>query len=320
MQINCHHGDKILQNEIAIFLEMMVVERGASKNTTDAYKRDLNDFCEFIKKDKIEQINYDDIADYAKDLDERGFSSSTTQRRRASLRQFFGFCLEENYISIDPTSRWEGAKPARSLPKTVEVSEIDLIIKATFELAPLDRFRAQCMLELTYGSGLRVSEMVGLPLSAISRRELKDGTLKAILIKGKGEKERIVPINHFAIEALQNWLDVREATIPEGTINRVKAKKFLFPANTKEGHFGRRQFARLLDKLGLIAGVDISRLSPHTLRHAFATHLLEGGADLRAVQMMLGHSDISTTQIYTHVAYAKLKNVLETKHPLSKKK
>lgn len=304
------------------FLEMMIAERGAAKNTIEAYRRDLLDFCEFacsrVSADASPKaITSDLIEKYGAELANRGMGVATTARRRASLRQFFRFCQSEGKIEIDPTTKWDGPKPERPLPKLVAITEIEALIEAASELKPIDAARAKCMLELIYGAGLRVSELVGLLMDSLPIKTIMETDVQSFIVKGKGNKERLVPIGALGLAALREWLEVREQTLPIANNAREKAKKYLFPANTKEGHFGRRQFARLLDKLGMDAGVDISKLSPHVLRHAFATHLLDGGADLRSVQAMLGHANIATTQIYTHVAMGKLRNMLEQHHPLA---
>lgn len=303
---------------------MMGAERGASKNTIDAYRRDFADFRLFLlpkfgEDFDINQINHELISQYAIDLQNRGLSEGTLQRRRSALRQFFHFLLEERQIELDPTSRWEAPKKSRPLPKIIEGNEVEAIINAIDQLDGIDAIRAQSMLELIYGAGLRVTELVAMPIAIIPIKEIMDETANSMIIRGKGNKDRLIPLGRHAVLALKKWFEVREITIPQNEHAAQKARKFLYPANTKEGHFGRRQFARLLDKLAILAGLDPTRLSPHVMRHAFATHLLEGGADLRVVQTMLGHADISTTQIYTHVAYKKLKNLVETNHPLGKK-
>lgn len=316
------NGDPKLIEHIAIFLEMLAAERGASKNTIDAYRADLGDFTAFCLENnfsiEMTKINHSIVEKYANSLGKRGFSVGTSARRRAALRQFFKFCQIENYIEIDPTSRWEGAKAQRPLPKLLSPEQINALFEEIDNLDGIDALRARAMLELLYGAGLRVSELVSLNISSLPLALINKGEAKSFIIKGKGQKERLVPLGTLAQDALRKWLEVREMTIPISHIAKEKAAKFLFPANTKEGHFGRRQFARLLDKIGAAAGIDLNNISPHVLRHAFATHLLEGGADLRAVQTMLGHSDIATTQIYTHVAQSKLRNIVEEKHPLGK--
>ena len=308
---------------VAIFLEMLGAERGASKNTMDAYRRDMQDFILYCSQNgtssELTNIDHKTIENYAASLGERGFSEGTSARRRAALRQFFKFCQTENYIEVDPTSRWEGPKAQRPLPKIINGGQIDALFAAIDELEEIDALRAKAMLELLYGAGLRVSELVSLELSRLPITQILKFEAKAFIIKGKGNKERLVPLGSMAQIAIKEWLNVRGATLPTGYNVKDRAAKFLFPANTKEGHFGRRQFARILDKLGAAAGIELNNLSPHVLRHAFATHLLEGGADLRAVQSMLGHADIATTQIYTHVTQSKLRNIVETKHPMSQR-
>lgn len=310
--------------EVRHFLEMQSVEKGASKNTIQSYNRDFEDFSDFLNRKNhaslnAGSINHEIISQYVIDLGLRGLSEATILRRRSALRQFFLFCLREGLSEIDPTTRWEAAKASRPLPKLISQDDIEALICAIDELEGIEAVRANCMIELCYGAGLRVTELVSLPLNAIDLRELENDTLEAIIIRGKGGKERLIPIGSLSRAALREWLKAREISLPKNTLRAQKASQFLFPANTKEGHFGRRQFARLLDKIAISAGLNPDNLSPHVLRHAFATHLLEGGADLRVVQAMLGHADISTTQIYTHVAYQKLKNLVESKHPLGKK-
>lgn len=297
------------------FLEMIAVERGAARNTLDAYRRDLADFSEFLMKRGVEavQADHNDIEAFAKDLSMRGLSSTTLARRRAALRQFYQFAVSEAWCPVDPTRRWDGPKRARTLPKTAEVADIDALLGAAATLKGWKALRATCLIELVYGCGLRVSELVGLPMRAIPKAESA-----AMRVKGKGGKERLVPLGSHARSAIDAWLSVRAASLPDGPI-KAEAEKFLFPAKGKAGHFGRREFARLLDELALKAGLDPKKMSPHVLRHAFATHLVEGGADLRSVQVMLGHADIATTQIYTHVADARLTELVTRNHPLAQR-
>jgi integrase/recombinase XerD len=309
-----------VSHQIDAFLEMISVERGAAANTLDAYRRDLDDFSGFCASRGLGVLEPDNetVEAYARDLSLRGLSAATCARRRAALRQFFRFAHGEGWRTDDPTSRWDGPRKARSLPKTLLSRDIDGLLAAAQTLDHPANLRAICLLELVYGCGLRVSELVGLPMRAVPK-----GEAQAMLVKGKGGKERLVPLGRHARRALQAWLDVRELTLPKDTSKtaalRALADKYVFPARGKAGHLGRREFARLLDQLALQAGLDPRNLSPHVLRHAFATHLVEGGADLRAVQVMLGHSDIATTQIYTHVADARLKTLIETTHPLAKR-
>jgi len=298
---------------IEAFLEMIGVERGAARNTIDAYRRDLADFASFLDICGVEAraANHEDIEAFAQDLSVRGLSSTTIARRRAALRQFYQFGVSEGWRPDDPTKRWDGPKRARTLPKTADVSDIDALLAAATRLQGWKALRAACLIELVYGCGLRVSELVGLPMRAVPKPEIA-----AMRVKGKGGKERLVPLGSHARHALEAWLEVRVHSLPEGG-QGAEAGKFLFPARGKAGHFGRREFARLLDGLAIEAGLDPKKMSPHVLRHAFATHLVEGGADLRSVQVMLGHADIATTQIYTHVADARLTELVTQNHPLA---
>jgi integrase/recombinase XerD len=300
---------------IEAFLEMIGVERGAARNTLDAYRRDLSDFAEFLSARSVEALkaDHEDIEAFAQDLSLRGLSSTTIARRRAALRQFYQFSVSEGWRADDPTRRWDGPKRARNLPKTAEVSDIDALLAAAATLKGWKAARATCLLELVYGCGLRVSELVGLPMRAIPKQEVA-----AMRVKGKGGKERLVPLGSHARQALDAWLKVRVESLPTGG-EKTESERFLFPAKGKAGHLGRREFGRLLDELAIKAGLDPKKMSPHVLRHAFATHLVEGGADLRSVQVMLGHADIATTQIYTHVADARLTELVTRDHPLAQR-
>jgi len=312
-------GHPLMHHQIEAFLEMITVERCAARNTIDAYRRDLLDFSEFASAQGIdfETISNDCVEAYARNLAGRGMSSATTLRRRAALRQFFTFAHSEGWRKDNPTSRWDGIPKARGLPKTLPTSDVEALISAARTLGGWRGRRALCLLELVYGCGLRVSELVGLPMTAVPKAEET-----ALLVTGKGGKERLVPLGSHARAALSAWLDIRTSTLPQslGQSERsvTLASKFVFPGRGKSGHLGRREFGRLLDELAISAGLDPDKLSPHVLRHAFATHLVEGGADLRTVQIMLGHADIATTQIYTHVADSRLHRLVETSHPLAK--
>jgi integrase/recombinase XerD len=306
----------MIDHRVETFLEMIAVERGAARNTLDAYRRDLLDFADFIASHKkgFDDVTSDTIEAYARNLGQRGLSNATLSRRRAALRQYFAFAHSEGWRQDDPTSRWDGVAKTRSLPKTLRTSDVDALLEAAKSLGGWRGVRATCLLELVYGCGLRVSELVGLPLKSLPKPDAP-----AMLVKGKGGKERLVPIGSHARTAIANWVTIRPQTLPKSGPNLELAAKFVFPARGKAGHLGRREFARLLEDLAMQAGLDPKKLSPHVLRHAFATHLVEGGADLRAVQVMLGHADIATTQIYTHVADARLQTLVETTHPLAKR-
>jgi integrase/recombinase XerD len=313
-------GWVVIDHRIETFLEMIAVERGAARNTLDAYRRDLLDFSDFIRSHRksFDDASAQTVEAYARNLAIRGLSNATVSRRRAALRQFFAFAHHEGWRSDDPTSRWDGVAKSRSLPKTLKTDDVEALIAAAKALGGWRGVRALCLLELVYGCGLRVSELVGLPLKSLPKEDAP-----AMLVKGKGGKERLVPIGSHARAAINAWTLIRIQTLPKSGPKSGPglelAAKFVFPARGKAGHLGRREFGRLLEELALQAGLDPKKLSPHVLRHAFATHLVEGGADLRAVQVMLGHADIATTQIYTHVADARLQTLVETTHPLAKR-
>jgi integrase/recombinase XerD len=294
------------------FLEMMSVERAASPNTLTAYKRDLADAAGFLARrgHDLSDAAALDVEAYFADLGARGLSPATAARRRAAVRQFYRFVLGEGWRADDPSRRVEAPKKGRSLPKVLSREEMDRLIAAAAARDGAQGLRLACMVELAYASGLRISELTSLTLAALARDPAY------LIVKGKGGKERLAPLNAAAREAVKAYLDVREGFLPKGQ----KANPWLFPSRGKGGRLTPRRFAQLLDEAAADAGIDPARVSPHVLRHAFATHLLEGGADLRVVQTLLGHADIGTTQIYTHVATDRLTEVVETKHPLAKKR
>ena len=303
----------ISPSQIDRFLEMMSAERGASENTLAAYQRDLSDWNQNLKR-KIEAIQAPDIETVLSLWADSGLAASTTGRKLSALKQFLAFLQSEGDIPANPAFNIRGPKRGRPLPKILSEDEVERL----FETAERDDspkgLRRLCMLEILYAGGLRVSELVALQMKALRRG---DGCL---IIKGKGGKERLVPLTETALETVKNWQAVRESTLPSGVDARSRASGFLFPSRGKSGHMTREMFALDLKNLAVKAGLPPSRLSPHVLRHAFATHLLSRGADLRSVQMLLGHSDISTTQIYTHVLDERLKQLVQTSHPLSKQK
>ncbi|HWA91959.1 MAG TPA: site-specific tyrosine recombinase XerD [Rhizomicrobium sp.] len=276
---------------IESFLDMMSAERGASRNTIAAYRRDLLDFRHDLKR-----ATRDDVKTYLASLN--ALAASSQARKLSALRQFFGFLYAEGVRKDDPTSAVEAPKRTRPLPKVLTRDDVGALIEAAE-----DDLRLTCIVELLYASGLRVSELVGLPLASA---RTKTGFL---LIKGKGGKERLAPLNPSARAAIDAWI----AGLPEGA-------RFLFPSRAAEGHLTRRRCHQMLKDLAPKADIDPGKLSPHVLRHAFATHLVEGGADLRSVQTMLGHADIATTEIYTHVAQDRLTSVMKTAHPLARRK
>jgi integrase/recombinase XerD len=301
---------------IESFLDMMSAERGASINTLSAYRRDLLDFSghRAVKGGSARTTSRDDIKAYLATLSRSGVTGSTQARRLSALRQFFGFIYSEGIRKDDPTDAIEAPRRQRPLPRILSHDDMTALIEAARGLAEKSAagVRLSCMLEVLYASGLRVSELVTLPLLAA---RAKDGFL---LVKGKGQKERLAPLNRTARQAIADYLEVRDAFLPAGA-RRSHAERFLFCSRSAEGHVTRRRCHQMLKDLAIAAKLDPDKLSPHVLRHAFATHLVEGGADLRSVQTMLGHADIATTQIYTHVAKDHLTQVIESAHPLSKK-
>jgi integrase/recombinase XerD len=294
---------------VEAFLEMLSAERGARANTLDAYARDLEDARAHVRGG-LSAASADAIEDYVAGLARRGLSAATTRRRISALRQFFRFLLQENARGDDPTSRLDAPKRSRALPKTLSPGEIERLIAAA------ETPRDAALIELLYGAGLRVSELVSLPLRAAP----KPGQAHMI-VEGKGGKERLVALGRPALAALDAHLAARAATLPKGAAQRERAQRWLFPsASAADGKLTRRRVGQILEQAAAKAGIDPTRVSPHVLRHAFATHLVEGGADLRTVQTLLGHADIATTQIYTHVAEGRLKTLVETKHPLARKR
>ncbi len=307
---------------INLFLDMLAAEQGAGDNTLQAYRRDLTDFSEFLARSRQTFAGADtqNMRDYLADLDVRGFKSSSVARRLSAMRHLFRFLLNERIRKDDPAAILSGPKRGRGLPKVLSISDVDRMLTKAKELtlaadaSPLHRLRAMrlyCLLEVLYATGLRVSELVALPLSA-SRRDAR-----MIVVRGKGDKERLVPLNEASRQAMADFLAAMVA-LKSGKKNAV-ASKWLFPSFGESGHLTRQHFARDLKELAAAAGLAPRLVSPHVLRHAFASHLLHNGADLRIVKTLLGHTDISTTQIYTHVVEERLKSLVRDLHPLAEK-
>ncbi|OYU69203.1 MAG: recombinase XerD [Alphaproteobacteria bacterium PA2] len=296
---------------VEAFLEMMSVERAAAKNTLTAYARDLADAQGFLvaRRSDLATAAAEDIEAYFAALSDRGMSPATASRRRSAVRQFYRFALGETWRSDDPSRRVDAPKRGRPLPKVLSREEVDRLIAAAGARDGAQGARLACMVELIYASGLRVSELTALPLAALARDPA------FLMVRGKGEKDRLAPLNPAAREAVKTYLEIRKSFLPKGDA----ANPWLFPSRGKAGRLTPRRFAQMLDEAAADAGIDPARVSPHVLRHAFATHLLEGGADLRVVQKLLGHADIATTQIYTHVASDRLAEVVATRHPLGRK-
>ncbi len=289
---------------------MMAVERAASPHTLSAYGRDLADAEAFLAGRGLDlnRAGCTDVEAWFEDLSVRGLSPATAARRRAAVRQFYRFGLGEGWRTDDPARRVEAPKRGRSLPKVLSRAEVEAILAAAEAADGAGGLRLVCMIELLYASGLRISELLALPVAALERDPA------FLIVRGKGGKERLAPLNTTAGAAVQAYLAARPAHVPAGD----KANPWLFPSRGKGGRLSSRRFAQLLDQAALDAGIDPARVSPHVLRHAFATHLLEGGADLRVVQKLLGHADIATTQIYTHVASDRLRELVHRAHPLAR--
>ncbi|MBM3646737.1 MAG: site-specific tyrosine recombinase XerD [Alphaproteobacteria bacterium] len=287
---------------------MLSAERGASKNTEAAYSADLRNLEGFLarRKQKPRDADTEALRAYLKSLDYLGMTPRTVARRLSVIRQLFRFLLAERLRDDDPASTLDSPKLGRPLPKVLTRQEVDRLIEASRRD---DLGRMATLLEILYATGLRVSELVTLPVAAVER----DPAM--LVVRGKGGKERLVPLSDPARAAIAQWLRVRAAALEEGEKSR-----FLFPSRGRTGHLTRQRFAQLLKEAALAAGIDPARVSPHVLRHAFASHLLEGGADLRSVQLMLGHADIATTQIYTHVLDEKLRALVQDKHPLARRR
>jgi integrase/recombinase XerD len=296
---------------VEAFLEMLAAERGASENTIAAYRRDLEDFRQ--QAGGLAAASAPDVGDYLSNLPGRGLAASSQARRLSALRQFFSFQVAEGHRADDPSATALRPKSRRHLPKVLSVEEVVTLLDVArsqagaCELTPARRLaalRVVALIELLYATGLRVSELVALPESA------GRGGRPLIAVRGKGGRERLVPLNEATHDALDAYREARAA------LGRP-AGKWLFPADSKSGHLTRQAFARDLKSIAAHAGLDSRKISPHVLRHAFATHLLSGGADLRVVQTLLGHADISTTQIYTHVLDDRLKELVNRHHPLA---
>lgn len=300
------------------FLEMLLSSRGASLATISSYKTDLADFFQFAVQSgfSMESMAHQDISAYLASLTGRGMSSATLARRRSALTQWFAFLVNERVRGENPVLLVAGPKRGRPLPKVLTRDEVMALVAAARGDSSAKGVRLNCMMEILYASGMRVSELVTLTTAHI-QRDLKKRTQIApyFIVTGKGKKDRLVPLHDAAVKALKNYLDMRPQFLPHGM-----EVKWLFPSRGKEGHITRQQFGLLLKALCLEASIDPAQCSPHTLRHSFATHLLEGGADLRVIQELLGHTDISTTQVYTHVTDKRLKEVVSKHHPLAKKK
>ncbi|PTV69058.1 site-specific tyrosine recombinase XerD [Agrobacterium sp. 33MFTa1.1] len=306
------------------FLEMMSAERGAAANTLASYERDLTDLREFLgsRRQSLTEAATSDLSAYLTHLSAQGFAATSQARRLSSMRQFYRFLYSEGLRSDDPTGIIDAPKKGVALPKTMSVADVNRLLGLAAQEAAnegpgqLARIRMHLLLELLYATGMRVSELVSLPVKVLRQEG------RFLMIRGKGNKDRMVLLSRTAIEAMEKYEAARKALPSEKGKATKKAEAtdspWLFPSNSKEGYLPRQVFARDLKDIAIRAGLHPSAVSPHVLRHAFASHLLQNGADLRAVQELLGHSDISTTQIYTHVLEERLQELVQTHHPLAK--
>jgi integrase/recombinase XerD len=300
---------------IELFLDMLAAERGASANTIDAYRRDLTEFATDLAAagDGVMKADADDLRAHLTRLGKKGLATVSIARKLSAIRQLYRFLYGEGHRGDDPAAAIEGPKRGRSLPKTLSVKQVDDLLTRAHTIdstnPPGEQLRAArlaCLLEVLYATGLRVSELVALPESAARRDQ------RMLVVRGKGGRERLVPLNDAARRAMASYLALR-------TELKAQPSKWLFPSFGESGHLTRQHFARELKSLAAASGLRAAQVSPHVLRHAFASHLLQNGADLRVVQTLLGHADISTTQIYTHVLEERLKSLVRDLHPLAEK-
>lgn len=302
---------------ISTFLDARAAELGAARNTQLAYGRDLVDFADWLTRRGLGFVDAgrEAVEDYLVHCDAQGLSKATRARRLSSIRQLYRFAFEEGWRTDNPALRLTGPGRTKSLPKTLTEAEVTRLMEAARTRArnPADRLRDTALFELLYATGLRVSELVGLPVAAVR------GDPRMILVKGKGAKERMVPLSSPARAAVAGWLVHRDAEEEAGRKAGRAVSRHLFPGEGRDGHLTRQYFHTLVKEVAVLAGISPALVTPHVLRHAFATHLLAHGADLRVIQTLLGHSDLATTEIYTHVLDDHLKDLVLTKHPLARK-
>jgi len=302
----------MLQPEVEAFLEMLVAERGATRNTVEAYRQDIRHFTAFIQEGlshhiPLHHVTPEQINRYLIFLSQNGYQATTLSRRLSTLRQFYQFLVSEGWSSHDPAATIEAPHHGRPLPKILSEEDVMRLLDGARTQTSPEGCRLYAMLETLYATGLRVSELVSLPLASFHPKK------PFLLVKGKGGKERFVPLSEPALNALEAYLKARPSFLQKAS---PLAQKFLFPSSAKEGHLTRQRFGQLLKELASVVDLDANTVSPHIVRHAFATHLLRHGADLLAIQKLLGHADLSTTQIYTHVVTDHLKDMLDH-HPLA---
>jgi integrase/recombinase XerD len=296
------------------FLEMLVAERGAAPLTEKSYGTDITHFFMFIKNLDPTQVSRQHIHDYIRHLSQEGKQVASLARRVSALRQYFHYLISEKYCTQDPTQGVELPRKTKTLPKVLSEDEVTLLLSTARTDTTSEGLRGSALLEVLYATGMRVSELVSLPLSVL-RVQLPDQTVSnTLIIQGKGRKERLVLLTLPAIEALQSYLHIRSCFI-----KNERVKQWLFPSSSRQGHITRQHLGQWLKSLALKAGIDPIKVSPHVVRHAFATHLLRRGADLLVIQKLLGHADISTTQVYTHVVLDHIHELVSQHHPLRNK-
>lgn len=303
---------------ISAFLDAIAAELGSAQNTLMAYGRDLRDVVDWMagRGMTLTTLTREQIEDYLTHCDAQGLSRATRARRLSSIRQFCRFALEEGWREDDPAIRISGPGRSKRLPKTLDPAEVDALLDTAPKLGrnEAERTRNLCLMELLYATGMRVTELVTLPVTTCR------GDPAVLMVRGKGNKDRMVPLTDPARQALRDWIACRDNAPKDSRLGRLvegSGAKWLFPAPGAAGHLPRQSFSRLLKEIAVAAGVDPSRVTPHVIRHAFATHLLQGGADLRSIQMLLGHADLGTTEIYTHVLDERMRDLVLNHHPLA---
>lgn len=303
-----------MNNIIDQFLDAIAAENGSAHNTLEAYRHDLQDLSAFLiqHKTNIEAASCDDLQKYIQYLFESGLSAKTASRRMSAIRHLYKFLCIENIRSDNPAMKLDSPRQGTSLPKYLSETEVDNLLETAKNDTSPEGLRLMAMLEIMYASGLRVTELVSLRMENIQKNHGQTSLKEVMIIKGKGRKERMVVLNNSAIRALEKYLPMRSEMLK----NDLKSP-FLFPSDSKEGYITRQRFFQLIKQLATDAGIDRNKVSPHVIRHSFASHLLHHGADLRVLQELLGHSDISSTQIYTHVLSERMKKLVQEKHPLS---
>jgi len=297
------------------FIEMMEAEKGASQNTIESYKRDLNELFHFLKNRKvdIEKADTSDIRGFFEQQANFTHSPSTIARKLSSIKQFYKFLMNDAVISKNPALVIDAPKLAKKIPKYLNIDEVDTLLATAHNDKSAEGMRLTALLETLYASGMRVTELVALQMNNLQMMfEGKKASLRNyLIIKGKGNKERLVPLSPSAINALEEYINIRDM------FTNDKFNNWLFPSSAKQGYLTRQRLHQLLKQLAIDSGIDPDKVSPHVLRHSFASHLLNGGANLKVVQELLGHSDISTTQIYTHILNQRLKDIVNENHPLA---